>query len=70
MTAEVRAPPTGLVQQTLPEIELRGRSRRLGKTPFYLSFESSIASIQQRLKSNNFDADYLRGDLAPDPTLP
>jgi len=61
---------TGFVQQTLPEIELRGRSRRMGKTPLYLSFESSIASIQQRDKAGFFDADYLRGDVAPVLTLP
>jgi len=61
---------TGLVQQTLPEIELRGRSRRLGKSPFYLSFESSLASIQQRLDTTFFDADYLRGDVAPVLTMP
>lgn len=39
---------TDLVQQTLPELEFRGRSRRLGKSPFYLSYEMSFASIQQR----------------------
>jgi lipopolysaccharide assembly outer membrane protein LptD (OstA) len=36
-----------LVQWTLPEIEFRGRSRKLGKSPFYLSFESSAALIRQ-----------------------
>jgi hypothetical protein len=41
---------TTLVQQTLPEIEWRGRSRRLGKSPLYLAFESSLSSIQQREK--------------------
>ncbi len=57
-----------LVQQTLPEIEWRGRSRRLGKTPFYLSFESSLASIQQN--GPDIDADYLRGDLFPTISVP
>lgn len=63
---------TGLVQQTLPEIELRGRSRRLGSTPFYLSFESSVASIQQWETAGGPDsrADYLRGDVSPTITLP
>jgi len=57
---------SGLVQQTLPEIEWRGRSRRLWKSPLYLSFESSIASIQQRRPQTvNDDSDYLRGDVAP-----
>lgn len=55
------------VQQTLPEIEWRGRSRRLGKSPFYLSFESSFASIQQR---GTFRADYRRADLFPTLSLP
>ena len=36
-----------LVQQTLPEVEWRGRSRRLGKTPLYLAYESSVASVQR-----------------------
>lgn len=39
-----------LIQSTLPEVEWRGRSRKLGKTPFYLSYEASLASIQQREK--------------------
>ena len=61
---------SGLVQQSLPEIELRGRSRRMGRTPFYLAFESSLASIQQRLDTAFFSADYLRGDVAPVLTMP
>ncbi len=61
-----------LVQQTFPEIEWRGRSRRLGKTPLYLSFESSAASIQQRGRQQNapIDADYLRGDFFPELSAP
>ncbi len=59
---------TEKVQQTLPEIEWRGRSRRLGKTPFYLSFESSLASIQQF--GPDIDADYLRGDVFPTISVP
>jgi hypothetical protein len=59
---------TGLVQSTYPEIEWRGRNRKLGRTPFYLSFESSVASILQ--ESSTIDADYLRGDVAPDIRLP
>ncbi len=55
------------VQQTLPEIEWRGRSRRLGKSPFYLSFESSLASIHQR---GTFRADYGRADLFPTLSVP
>jgi LPS-assembly protein len=59
---------TGLVQQTLPEVEWRGRSRQLWGSPFYLAFQSSLASIQQR--GGSIDADYLRGDLQPDLTVP
>ncbi len=48
---EGQASPTPIessfVQETLPEIDWRGRSHRLGKTPFYLSFESSAAWIRQ-----------------------
>ncbi len=38
---------TSQVQETLPDLEFRGRSRRLGKTPFYFSYESSVASLRQ-----------------------
>jgi hypothetical protein len=59
---------SGLEQQTLPEIEWRGRSKRLGTSPVYLSFESSMASIQQ--KGSTIDADYLRGDVEPVFSMP
>ena len=61
-----------LLQQSLPEIEWRGRSRKLGRTPLYLSFESSIASIRQSgfQGSAPIDADYLRGDAFPQFSLP
>jgi hypothetical protein len=59
---------TSLVQQTLPQLEWRGRSRRMGNTPFYLSFLSSLASIQQR--STTIDADYARADIFPTVTAP
>ncbi|MDQ7006078.1 MAG: LPS assembly protein LptD [Acidobacteriota bacterium] len=38
-----------VVNSQLPEIELRGRSQRLGRSPFYLSFESSIAGFEKRI---------------------
>lgn len=57
-----------LVQQTLPELEWRGRSRQLGDTPLYLSFESSLASIQQ--DGRQIDADYIRGDFFPTLSMP
>lgn len=61
-----------LVQQTFPEVEWRGRSRQLGKTPLYMNYEASVASIQQRgLQSGRtIDADYYRGDVFPTFTLP
>jgi lipopolysaccharide assembly outer membrane protein LptD (OstA) len=65
---------SSLLQQTLPEIEWRGRSNRLGRSPFYLQYEASLASIQQREKSvfdrPRFNADYLRGDAFPTISIP
>ena len=56
-----------LVQQTLPEIEIRGRSQQLGKLPIYLSYETSLASIQQSgiQQGSPIDADYFRADFFP-----
>ncbi len=54
-----------LVQRTLPEIEWRGRSRRIGRTPLFSSFESSAAWIRQYGSSPKIDADYYRADLFP-----
>ncbi|MCP3978457.1 MAG: LPS-assembly protein LptD [bacterium] len=59
-----------LIQQTLPEIEWRGRSRKLGRTPFYLSYESSLASIQQKPDDVTEHSDYMRGDVFPTITMP
>ncbi len=52
-----------LVQTTLPEIEWRGRSRRIGESPIYFTYTSSFASIRQ--SSDRLQASYLRGDVAP-----
>ena len=52
-----------LVQRTLPEVEWRGRSRKLARSPFYLSFESSAAWIQQYAPQST--AEYYRGDVFP-----
>ena len=56
-----------LVQQTLPEIEIRGRSQQLGKLPIFLSYETSLASIQQNGVQQGvaIDADYFRADVFP-----
>lgn len=63
---------TSLVQATFPEIEWRGRSRQLGRSPLYLSFESSFASIlQDGVRSGeSIDADYVRGDVYPTFSMP
>ncbi len=57
-----------LVQTTLPEIEWRGRSRRIGKSPFYFTYTSSVAAIRQ--DSDRLQAHYFRGDLAPTISAP
>jgi len=54
---------TTLRQSTFPEIEWRGRSRQLGKTPLYLSYVSSFAMIRQL--GSSIDADYWRVDAGP-----
>jgi LPS-assembly protein len=59
---------TTLVQSTLPEIQWRGRSRRLGKSPLYLSFVSSFDGIRQ--DGTRIQTDYMRGDVSPTLSLP
>lgn len=59
---------TSLVQQTLPEIEWRGRSRHVGRTPLYFAFESSVSHIRQQ--SSRIDAHYARGDFFPTLSAP
>ncbi len=63
---------TELLQQSLPEIEWRGRSHKLGRTPVYLSFESSIASIGQSgfQQGAPIEASYLRADAFPELSIP
>ena len=57
-----------LTQTTLPELEWRGRSRRIGKTPLYFTYVSSLAAIRQ--DSARLAADYYRGDLGPTLSAP
>ena len=57
-----------LVQTALPEIEWRGRSRRIGKSPLYFTYTSSIASLHQ--DSNRLNVGYVRGDLFPTVSAP
>jgi LPS-assembly protein len=61
-----------LVQWALPEIEWRGRSLRLGRSPFFLGYEASVASIRQEGFQSGapIDADYLRGDAFPQISVP
>lgn len=67
-----------LTQSQLPEIELRGRSQKLGNTPFYLTFETSFINFSKESKTLNplfeevtsYDADYMRYDLSPTISLP
>jgi lipopolysaccharide assembly outer membrane protein LptD (OstA) len=37
------------INDTLPQVELRGRSQRLGRTPLFLSFESSASIFARRI---------------------
>lgn len=61
-------PSDTLVQETLPEIEWTGRSHRIGRSPLYFAFSSSLASIRQR--SAALSADYYRGDFFPTLSIP
>jgi LPS-assembly protein len=59
---------TTLLQTTYPQIQWRGRSKRLGKSPFYFSYLSSFYRIGQNGPS--IDANYWRADLAPTLSMP
>lgn len=52
-----------LEQAILPEIELRGRTRPLGKSSIRFSFESSVDNF--RKETPTFDATYQRVDFFP-----
>lgn len=80
---QLRVDGSELVQQTLPEIESRGRSKKLGKSPVYFDYQSSVAVIRQQEKPlpcttppcsasqlAPLDADYSRFDLYPTFSLP
>jgi lipopolysaccharide assembly outer membrane protein LptD (OstA) len=57
-----------LVQSTLPEIQWRGRSARIARSPLFLSFVSSFDNIRQF--GDRIDVDYMRVDAAPTLSLP
>jgi lipopolysaccharide assembly outer membrane protein LptD (OstA) len=59
---------TTLVQNALPEIEWRGRSRRIGNSSFYFTYASSLAWLYQN--SDRLNVGYYRGDIFPTVTLP
>ncbi len=80
---QLRVDGSELIQQTLPEIEWRGRTKRLGKSPVYFDYQSSIAKIEQReeptpcttppctpIQLAPLDADYGRIDLFPQFSMP
>ncbi len=50
-----------VVRWTRPEVELRGRRHRLGRAPFFLALESSVASFTR----GEAGADYERLHLVP-----
>jgi LptD protein len=50
-----------IVRLVQPEVELRGRRQRLGKTPFFLTLESSFDSFDLGRENS----DYQRLDLLP-----
>lgn len=53
-----------LEQRRRPEIELRGRSRRLGNSPIYFSFEASAAALE-RAEPLKPEVSYGRLDVFP-----
>jgi len=80
---QLRADGSELIQQTLPEIEWRGRTKQLGKSPLYFNYQSSVAAIQQREKPTQclvapcspsqlapLNADYGRIDIFPTFSMP
>jgi len=80
---QLRVDGSELIQQTLPEIEWRGRTKQMGKTPLYFNYQSSVAAIQQREEPTAcaappctvsqlapLNADYGRLDLFPTFSMP
>ncbi len=74
-----------IVNNTLPQVEFRGRSQRLGRTPLFLSFQSSVAAFGldiRRPPADSFGVSqesgllqttrdrWGRADLAPQLQLP
>ncbi len=53
---------------SLPEIEMRGRRRKLFDSPLYLAYTSSAVNI--RKEWSGFDYKYQRYDLSPELSLP
>lgn len=57
-----------LVQSRLPEVEVRGRSRRVGESPVYISFQGSGSRLERQ--EQTLDADYGRLDAEATVTAP
>ncbi len=56
------------VRRQLPEVEYRLRPTQLGKTPIYLSLQSSVNYFS--LERDTFTAEYGRADIAPTLSVP
>jgi len=52
---QILSPGETLLQQRRPEIEFRGRSRRLGKSPIHFSFESSATALEREVSYGRLD---------------
>lgn len=52
-----------LDQSVLPEVEWRSRERRLGRSPLFFAFESSLDSFHK--ETSTYTGDYRRVDLFP-----
>lgn len=58
-----------LDQQKLPELEYRLRRTRIGRTPLYMQFDGSAASLALD-RPNEYEGEYGRVDLFPQLSLP
>jgi LPS-assembly protein len=70
-----RALLSELDQRLLPEVEFRGRSRRIGPTPLFLSFETSASRFQRESITyysggGGYDQVWERFDVFPSIKLP
>jgi LPS-assembly protein len=57
------------LQEQLPELQYRLRKLKLGRTPLYLSLDSTLSYLASRV-TDFYDVSYGRVDLNPQVTLP